>query len=511
MLLSSVFGAAAVIFFSALLLRSSSNDKAYDLGGIPIFTAWSFFRRRYDFIQDGFRESGGKTFQFKVLQHRIVSLGGESSRNVFFNTPGLSLPDGYRILMGGAPKLKDLNIQITSDGVDAQAEVDEGFIKRVLSLVCKERLEDGKCKFRNMHHCLLNDALELPVLLDDMSNRISAWGTGGTVDPFKDVYDFVFQMTIRMATCQELAADQDAVDQIAKTYWALEQSATPVSLLLPWFPGPAKKARNSATTKIYKLLLKYVENRRNAAIPSTDPMDILIAEGHSNHAIIGTITGFLFAGVINTGMTACWILLHLGSNATWKKRVLEEYNIIVEKYTDTLSTQPLHKRLATIPLHAWENELPSMDLVTQETLRMATLGSVIRRNRLLQDVTVDGAVIKPGEFMTYQLADAHMNPNIYTEPMKFDPERYSEGRQEDSKETFSFLSWGAGRHPCAGMRLAKLELKLSLALILLGFEYELVDGAGKYPKAIPVSDRNDIHKVRPLGEPCYLKVRRVIE
>ena len=56
-----------------------------------------------------------------------------------------------------------------------------------------------------------------------------------------------------------------------------------------------------------------------------------------------------------------------------------------------------------------------------------------------------------------------------------------------------------GRHPCAGMSIAKLEIKVILAMILLGYEYELVDGNGNYPKVVPDQNRNDIHQVSP---PC---------
>ena len=52
-----------------------------------------------------------------------------------------------------------------------------------------------------------------------------------------------------------------------------------------------------------------------------------------------------------------------------------------------------------------------------------------------------------------------------------------------------------GRHPCAGVKIAKLELKLILAMILLGYEYEIVDGNGNYPKEVPKQDRNDLVQV----------------
>jgi len=53
----------------------------------------------------------------------------------------------------------------------------------------------------------------------------------------------------------------------------------------------------------------------------------------------------------------------------------------------------------------------------------------------------------------------------------------------------------SGRHPCAGMKIAKLEIKLILTMLLVGYEYTLVDGSGNYPKIIPEPDRNDIQQV----------------
>ena len=45
------------------------------------------------------------------------------------------------------------------------------------------------------------------------------------------------------------------------------------------------------------------------------------------------------------------------------------------------------------------------------------------------------------------------------------------------------------------MKIAKLEIKLILALMLLGYDYELVNKSGKYPDALPERDLNDISMV----------------
>ena len=61
-----------------------------------------------------------------------------------------------------------------------------------------------------------------------------------------------------------------------------------------------------------------------------------------------------------------------------------------------------------------------------------------------------------------------------------------------------------GRHPCAGMKIAKLELKLVLALMLLGYNYDLVNESGEYPDILPEPDRNDGTMVNSYRVPTWI-------
>jgi sterol 14-demethylase len=106
----------------------------------------------------------------------------------------------------------------------------------------------------------------------------------------------VFQMTVRMATCRELAEDKQAIQNLRKYYFDMEQSNTPVSVLLPWFPGPARKVKKKATRDLYCLIQKYVTLRREAKVPSSDPIDFLITNGDSNEIIISVSALNLFYG-----------------------------------------------------------------------------------------------------------------------------------------------------------------------------------------------------------------------
>jgi cytochrome P450 len=141
---------------------------------------------------------------------------------------------------------------------------------------------------------------------------------------------------------------------------------------------------------------------------------------------------------------ACWALVFLASHPEWKAKVKAEVDAMIEKHTNTTSGEPLHKRLAAVPISVWEDEMPVMELVIRETLRLVLSSTLLRRN-IVEDLTVSRGVIKPGDFVAYSLADAHRNPEIYNQPDEFDPARFAPGREEDKSSTFAFLGWGAGK------------------------------------------------------------------
>ena len=93
-------------------------------------------------------------------------------------------------------------------------------------------------------------------------------------------------MTVRMVTCAELGADFETIEEIQRLYWQLEKSATPTVLLLPWFPGPAKKRKEQATKALFLKLYDYVELRKNAAVPSSDSIDVLLGQGLPTSEIV---------------------------------------------------------------------------------------------------------------------------------------------------------------------------------------------------------------------------------
>lgn len=186
------------------------------------------------------------------------------------------------------------------------------------------------------------------------------------------------------------------------------------------------------------------------------------------------------------------MLIDLAIHLEWRERCKKEVQDLLARHLDPSAT--LYERLVAVPLSAWEDELPILDACIRESHRTSISSLAVRRN-VREEIRVCGRVVNQGDFLVYSQADVHLNPEYYPEPHRYDPGRWLRP-DPIPNAIYPFLGWGAGRHPCPGVRAAKLKMKLILVLFLANYEFDLVDKDGKFPNPLPVPNRNDIHQVR---------------
>ena len=72
-------------------------------------------------------------------------------------------------------------------------------------------------------------------------------------------------------------------------------------------------------------------------------------------------------------------------------------------------------------------------------------------------------------------AMAHRIPEVFPNPNRFDPERWSPERDADKKNAMSWIAFGGGRHRCLGIVFAQLQLRAVWSHLLRHFDFELVE------------------------------------
>ena len=137
---------------------------------------------------------------------------------------------------------------------------------------------------------------------------------------------------------------------------------------------------------------------------------------------------------------ASWLITFLGSHPEWREKAeLEVEALLTSKVPAISRSQSLSSQLSTIPLEVWESETPILDAIIKETTRIAQPHAAMRRN-LGPPIYIDGKIISTGDYVIYPFSDVHLDPEIYPDPWKFNPER------KDTKDIpFGYVGWGGGR------------------------------------------------------------------
>ncbi|CBY02103.1 similar to cytochrome P450 [Plenodomus lingam JN3] len=480
----TVLAALFVIVHTLFLRRIPSKAPPPVSDDAPIVSAIGFWTERWTWFKRKRDESLTGNFSWHAGAHTIIGLSGDKGRQVFFESRGLSFKEGYAVLFG--------QVQALENHANEAQEADDNHFSRRLAYLLKNE------QFRR----------KLPILISDTKEAIEAIRNdpSGITDPFESLYRIVFRLTIRMVGADEIADETKVLEETLRLFETLDNSSTALSVIFPKLPSPGVVKRTYAAGRLYMLIEKILKKRAASDEKHDDALQYLLDQGDQTFKIVEFILGALFAGLLNSGINAAWVACYLATSPEWLHRVHNEIRTTAAKHARNPNA-PLYNQLDDIPLDAWENEFPVIDLCLRDSIRLNLLGTALRRNISGKPIPTGTGdeVIPPGAFVTYATGDIHLNPTVYPDPHKWDPSRYLPGRSEDKAKDHAFVGWGAGRHPCLGMRFAKLEQNIILAYFVAAFEFSLQDGNGRLLTVPPRVDYNR-HSAHKPKERQYLKV-----
>lgn len=139
-------------------------------------------------------------------------------------------------------------------------------------------------------------------------------------------------------------------------------------------------------------------------------------------------------------------------------------------------------------------QMTYLDQILKEVLRIIPpVGGGFRS--VIQTCEFNGYSIPQGWSVSYQVNKTHQDQSIYKNPENFEPQRFGIDRAEDQSKPFSYVAFGGGIRECLGKEFAKLEMKTFAALLLRGYEWELVPGQNLDLAMIPTPRPRDDLKV----------------
>ncbi|EDO33558.1 predicted protein, partial [Nematostella vectensis] len=216
---------------------------------------------------------------------------------------------------------------------------------------------------------------------------------------------------------------------------------------------------------IMKITTKMIEVKKvNPHKEAKDMLDLMLSAAANENTskklsdmeVLAQSLIFLIAGYETTNITLSFVAYSLATNPDVQEKLQREIDSVWTEEDQMPSYDTVHN-------------LPYLDMVISETLRLYPPGFVASRE-CTQDCVIKGYRFRKGLSIFIDAYSMHHDPEFWTDPERFDPERFSRECKQ-SRDPYSYLPFGHGPHNCIGMRFAQMEIKLALVRVLRKFSY----------------------------------------
>ncbi|XP_022851321.1 cytochrome P450 CYP736A12-like [Olea europaea var. sylvestris] len=167
----------------------------------------------------------------------------------------------------------------------------------------------------------------------------------------------------------------------------------------------------------------------------------------------------LAASMDTAASTVEWILSELLKNPQVMKKVQKELEEVVS----------LDRMVEESDLESLEY----LDMVVKETFRLHPVAPLLIPHYSLEDCTVDGYHIPKDARIIVNTFALGRDPNAWTDPEKFNPERFVGSSIDLRGQHFQLLPFGSGRRGCPGMQLGLIMVRFIVAQLVHCFDWKL--------------------------------------
>ncbi|RIB25344.1 cytochrome P450 [Gigaspora rosea] len=277
--------------------------------------------------------------------------------------------------------------------------------------------------------------------------------------------------------------------ELAQAYHSLlDDSPSPlVDAFLGHFPFIMKipNERNiqffNSIKIINKISEKLVVEQKNSPIQGKDLLSLLVKaneklpadEQLTHKELVSQVMTLIVAGHETTSTALSWALYFLAKHPDAQDSLRKE---LVDVFTDR----------DLVPTFDEIDHLKYLESVLKETLRVASpVPALVRCN--LKDETMNGYLIPKKTPLIISTYAVHHDPLIWGDDAdSFNPSRWLDSEIKSKISNLNFFPFGAGPTICLGMKMAQLEFKSILSIIIRNFEFKLVEGFTFESKALVV-------------------------
>ncbi|MGW3952336.1 cytochrome P450 [Streptomyces sp. NPDC004752] len=311
------------------------------------------------------------------------------------------------------------------------------------------------------------------IMRGETTAAVDSWRPGQTLD----VREATVKLSLDMLTQTIFSGSlkPEAFRQLRQDLVVVMDNIGMRIMLPDWvqrLPLPANRRFDRAVAAVRATVHDAVTELRATERDTKDMLSLLLrspdpatGEPLSDRQICSEILTLALAGTETTATVLAWALYELARHPDVEDRVLAELH-------ETLGDRPVTLSDLT--------GLPYLNRVIRELLRLHHTGWIVTR-RTVTETRLGPWVLPAGTDLAYCQHALHRDPELFPDPLTFDPDRWLTGAP--SLPPGAFLPFGEGKHKCIGDHFAVTELTTALATILRRIRFEPSAGQPVRPVA----------------------------
>ena len=293
-----------------------------------------------------------------------------------------------------------------------------------------------------------------------IAEGMASWDT----DPAFKAYPALKQLTLDIAADIFMGGAADTsraeMDRVNKAFIACVQAAAGILRADVPFTRWGRAYRGRKVLE--QFLRHYLPEKR--ATRTDDLFSVLChietedGERFSDDDVVHHMIFLMMAAHDTSTITTSTMLQYLGQHPEWQDRCRE----------DALALGPE-------PTLAELEGLEALDWVMKEALRLrAPVPMLVRKT--VKDTAVQGYRIPADTHVMVGVQWSHVMEDYWTNPMEFDPARFSPERREDRSHRYAWEPFGGGVHKCIGLYFAGMEVKAIMHRLLRSYRWTVDPG-----------------------------------
>jgi cytochrome P450 len=293
---------------------------------------------------------------------------------------------------------------------------------------------------------------------------LTSWRDGETRDIHQDMMRLTLRIVAKVLFSIEVAETSEKI--AAALNILLGQGAGGRMVLPPllrYLPIPSMTRVRRAGKQLDEIAYGIIRERHASRNDNGDMLSLLMqardedGSGMSDEQLRDEAITFLLAGHETTALSLSWAWYLLSLNPPIEKKLHEELQQVLAGRTPQAGDMP---------------QLVYTEKVVKEVMRLYPPAWAVART-VAKETEVAGYVLPIGANVVVSPWVMHHDARFYTDPLKFDPDRWSAERAQTVTK-YAYFPFGAGPRGCVGQSFAMMEAILLVATIAQKFRFEVV-------------------------------------